>query len=40
MKLSTKIISYRLYFVASFLLLFAFAVALKLVYIQIIDGDK
>ena len=40
MKLSTKFVGYRLYFVSSFLLLFAFAVTLKLVYIQIIDGDK
>ncbi len=40
MKSSKKIIGYRLYFISSILLFFAFAVSSKIIYIQTIDGDK
>ena len=40
MKSSIKIIGYRLYFISIVLLLFAFAVLSKIIYIQTIDGEK
>ena len=40
MKSSKKIIGYRLYFISSVLIFFAFVVSFKIIYIQTIDGDK